>query len=112
TSTYVSAFPAAQYAMPYVMTPTGFERVRVGKFDDNMQSAGGIVSTPADMGRWLIANINDGRIDGHQIIPASAFALAHRNYLKLDMPSHGLRQIGYALGWQVLEAGRDTILAH
>lgn len=112
TSTYVSAFPAAQYAMPYVMTPTGFERVRFGKFDDNMQSAGGIVSTPADMGRWLIANINDGRIDGHQVIPASAFALAHRNYLKLDMPSHGLRQIGYALGWQVLEAGRDTILAH
>ncbi len=72
TSTYLSAFPRDQYATPYVMTATGFSRTRFAKFDNNMQSAGGIVSTTSDMGRWLIANINDGRIDGFPRSPWKA----------------------------------------
>jgi CubicO group peptidase (beta-lactamase class C family) len=114
TSTYISAFPTDSYAMPYTFAPAqrGFERVRFGKFDDNMQSAGGIVTTPVDMGRWLVANINNGRVDGQQVIPAAAFRKAHRNYLDLDIHSHGEHQIGYALGWRVADAGRDTMLVH
>lgn len=110
TSTYISAFPTDRYAMPYTLTQSGFERARFGKFDENMQSAGGMVTTPADMGRWLLANINDGHIDGRQAIPAAAFEKAHRNYLDLDIKAHGQRQIGYALGWRVVDVGRDTLL--
>jgi CubicO group peptidase (beta-lactamase class C family) len=112
TSTYVSAFPADTYAMPYTLTRQGFERTRFGKFDENMQSAGGIVTTPIDMGRWLIANIGNGWIDGHQVIPAEAFEKAHHNYLDLDIHAQGEHQIGYALGWRVVDTGRDTMLVH
>lgn len=110
TSTYISAFPRDRYAMPYAWTRNGFERIRFGKFDNNMQSAGGIVTTPADMGRWLIANINNGWIDEHQAIRDDAFKKAHRNYVKLDLHSHGEHQIGYTLGWRVAEARRVVSL--
>lgn len=112
TSTYISAFSTDRYAMPYTLTRHGFERTRFGKFDENMQSAGGIVTTPVDMGRWLIANISNGRIDGHQAISAEAFEKAHHNYLDLDIHAHGEHQIGYALGWRVVDTGRDTMLVH
>lgn len=112
TSTYISAFPTNRYAMPYTLTRHGFERARFGKFDENMQSAGGIVTTPADMGRWLAANISNGWIDGHHAIPAEAFEKAHHNYLDLDIRAQGEHQVGYALGWRVVDTGRDTMLVH
>jgi hypothetical protein len=50
-SAYVSAFPTDRYAMSYVLTRHGSERTRFGKFDENMQSAGGIVTLLMETGR-------------------------------------------------------------
>jgi CubicO group peptidase (beta-lactamase class C family) len=77
-----------------------------------MQSAGGLITTLRDMGTWLEANINNGRIDGKQVLPASAFEAAHTNYVQMSTNSRGGTQIGYALGWQVNVQGNDTILIH
>ena len=61
TSGFVSKFPAERLAMPYRGTPTGFVRAPYAKFDANMQSAGGLVTTAADMGRWLEVHIGNGK---------------------------------------------------
>src|SRR6185295_6414575 len=68
TSAYVSRFPRETVALPHRAGPEGFTLAYFGKQDSNMQSAGGLMTTPADMGRWLEAHINEGRIDGKQIL--------------------------------------------
>jgi CubicO group peptidase (beta-lactamase class C family) len=112
TSAYVSGRPPERLAMPYVMTPDGFARARYGKTDANMQSAGGLITTPLDMGRWLEAHIDGGRLDGRQVLPADAVAESHRILAPVGGGARGLRNVGYGLGWQISLLGNDTLLTH
>jgi CubicO group peptidase (beta-lactamase class C family) len=82
------------------------------KTDANMQAAGGLVSSAQDMARWLQVQLNGGRLDGRQVIPAAAIAESQRIQAQTDRNQRGLRQIGYTLGWQVLLRGSDTLLVH
>jgi CubicO group peptidase (beta-lactamase class C family) len=112
TSGYVSRFPQDRLAMPYRWKPEGFVRMPYAKTDANMQSAGGLVTTLEDMGKWLELNINNGKLNGKQVVPAAAVQEAH----KLQVTSAGndgpYKRLGYALGWNVGLNGNDTILVH
>jgi CubicO group peptidase (beta-lactamase class C family) len=113
TSAFVSRFPAEQLAMPYGSTPTGYERIRYGKTDANMQSAGGLVTTLEDAARWLEVHLNDGRLDGSQVLPAAAIREAHRPQARYSRDARGLSMVGYGLGWNIgLLNGRDTLFIH
>ena len=113
TSAYVSRFPAERLAMPYGSTPTGFTRIRYGKTDANMQSAGGLVTTLEDYARWLEAHLNDGRVDGKQVIPAAAIRETHRPQARYDRPGGAVPIVGYGLGWNIgIVNGRDTLFIH
>ena len=112
TTAYVSRVPKERLAMPYRVEPVGFARLTYGKADANMQSAGGLVSTAADMARWLEAHIDSGRVDGVQLIPADVVAEAHRVLATTAGTQQGARLVGYGLGWNVALIGRDTILLH
>jgi len=112
TTAYISRVPQASIAVPYRATPAGFAPTHQGKTDANMQSAGGLVTTLSDMGRWLELHLNDGRLDGRQVVPAAAVREAHR--LLVPAPARGgpWKQIGYGLGWQIALLGDDTLLVH
>jgi CubicO group peptidase (beta-lactamase class C family) len=112
TSAYVSGRSPDRLAMPYLTTPEGFVRTRYGKTDANMQSAGGLITTPLDMGRWLEAHINEGRLDGRQVLPAPAVAESHRILAPISGSTRGVRNLGYGLGWQISLVGSDTLLHH
>lgn len=112
TSAYVSRMPAERLAQPYRREPTGFTRAPYGKGDANMQAAGGLVSTAADMARWLEAHINGGVIDGRRVFPASVVAETHRRQATLQQNARGLALNGYGFGWQIGTLGADTILNH
>jgi CubicO group peptidase (beta-lactamase class C family) len=112
TSANVSKFPTGRLAMPYGNTPTGFERIPYGKTDANMQSAGGLVTSLEDIGRWLEANLNEGRIDGKQVIPAAAMTKAHTVRASQQQNRGTMQFYGYALGWNVARFGGDTIYTH
>jgi CubicO group peptidase (beta-lactamase class C family) len=112
TSAYVSGRAQDRLAMPYVTTPEGFARTPYGKVDANMQSAGGLITTPLDMGRWLVAQINDGRVDGRQVLPRAAVAETHKIQVPIAGNMRGMRNLGYGLGWQIVMLGNDTLLAH
>jgi CubicO group peptidase (beta-lactamase class C family) len=113
TSAYVSRFPAERLAMPYGSTPTGYTRIRYGKTDANMQSAGGLVTTLEDSARWLEAHLNDGRVDGKQVIPAAAIRETHRPQARYDRPGGPVPMVGYGLGWNIgIVNGRDTLFIH
>jgi CubicO group peptidase (beta-lactamase class C family) len=115
TTAYASRVPRDHVALPYKVTATGYAPAHFGKTDANMQSAGGLFSTLSDMARWLEVHINDGMLDGRQVLPAAAVMESHKLGATTSQSSQsgrGLRQIGYGLGWQIAVRGEDTLLMH
>ncbi len=69
------------------------------KIDATMHAAGGLVTTPRDLARWLEANVNAGRVGGRQVLPAEAFAEAHKR--QVDTPERNwyrFKRYAYSLG--------------
>src|SRR5688500_6408008 len=112
TSAYVSRVSPDRLAQPYRWQPAGFARAPYNKGDANMQAAGGLVSTAADMARWLEAHINDGVVDGRRVFPASAITETHRRQARVNQNTRGFVVNGYGFGWQIGTLGGDTLLTH
>ena len=112
TTAYASRVDTAVMARPYRSTAAGFERLPVMKRDATMQSAGGLFSTPADMGLWLEAQLGQGRIGDRQLLPPGTVAESQRTLVVLSQLRGRVRVVGYGLGWQIGVMGRDTILLH
>jgi CubicO group peptidase (beta-lactamase class C family) len=112
TSAYVSRFDSAQLAMPYVMDPTGPRRVHYAKGDANMQAAGGLVSTAADLAKWLEVQLNQGKLDGKQVFPQRVIAETQRIHAANDERRGETHFVGYTLGWNVAVVRGDTVLQH
>lgn len=88
-------------------------RAPIAKTDSNMQSAGGIFASAADLARWLIVNIDDGRIDGKQVFPASVMRAVHTGYTKTTRNTQPFPGDGeYGLGWQIGSYKGDKVLYH
>ena len=66
-----------------------------------MHAAGGMMTTTADLARWLIVNMNEGRFDGRQVLPASVVADAHTVVADNDDAWGPFSRDGYGLGWHV-----------
>jgi CubicO group peptidase (beta-lactamase class C family) len=109
---YVSRAPEGQLAMPYSTNGSVFERVPYGKSDANMQAAGGLLSNARDLARWLEAQLNGGRVDGRQVLSAKAVAEAQRLQATASANIRGMQQVGYSLGWQLVQRGSDTLYIH
>ena len=110
TTAYRSKVRDAVLALPYENTTEGFERVRLAKQDANMGPAGGMFSTSGDLARLLIAELNEGRIDGRARTPASVIAETQRFHVAQagkpwDYPRHG-----WGLGWDLGTYVSDTLV--
>lgn len=112
TTGYVSRVPEHLLAQPYVPGDSGSEPVPYVKTDGNMHAAGGLVSTAADMARWLEVNINDGILDGRQVFPEELMREVHRMQVSHGDSLGSWPRHGYALGWQVGTYGGDELLHH
>jgi CubicO group peptidase (beta-lactamase class C family) len=112
TSAFVSGRAADRLARGYVVASEGFAPAPYAKTDATMQSAGGLISTGLDMGRWLGVQVGGGRLDGRQVIPAAALAEAHRIQVPVDGSARGTRNVGYGLGWRIALLESDTLLVH
>ena len=112
TTAYVSRVPRDRLAQPYRWEPAGFARAPYNKGDANMQAAGGLVSTAADMARWLEAHITGGVVDGRRIFSATAIAETHRPQATFRQNARGVALSGYGFGWQIGTLGADTVLMH
>lgn len=106
TSAYISKMRAAKYPMAegYLWDPVAGAVISspLVKNDNNMQSAGGMVTTVEDLSRWLRVNINGGRLDGKQVIPAEVMTAVHTGYAssKRDEPPFA-GPVKYGIGWVI-----------
>jgi CubicO group peptidase (beta-lactamase class C family) len=83
------------------------------KVENNMQSAGGIYTSPWDAARWLEFNINEGRIDGKQIVPANIVRAVHTGYTQTVRDAPPFAGNGeYGLGWQIGKYKDDKVTYH
>ncbi len=74
-----------------------------GKNDSMMHAAGGIVTTPEDLAKWLAANINE---------ESAAFKEAHRKQVDAKADRDGFKADGYGLGWYQADYDGDSVLFH
>jgi CubicO group peptidase (beta-lactamase class C family) len=83
------------------------------KNDNNLQSAGGIFTSISDVGRWLAMNMNDGKLDGKQVMPADAVRAVHTGYTQTVRDAPPFSGSGeYGLGWQIGKYKNDKVIYH
>ena len=83
------------------------------KQDNNLQSGGGLFCSISDLSRWLRMNMNEGRLDGKQVIPAEVVRACHRGYtatVRDVEPFTGKGQ--YGIGWQIGEYEQERVIYH
>lgn len=112
TTAFISRTKPDQLAMPYELDfdRDRPERIPFVKRDETMQAAGGHVSTPRDLARYLIVHVNTGNIDGKQVISASAIESTHRREVVQSRRFGEFQRFGWSLGWDMATYQGETIL--
>ncbi|MBV9170580.1 MAG: serine hydrolase [Chloroflexi bacterium] len=85
---------------------------REGRDPDAQSPAGGVSSTVRDLTRWLRLQLNDGMLDGKQVIDADPLAETHRPQMIMRPPSNPAtdRASFYGLGWNVSYDDQGEVL--
>jgi CubicO group peptidase (beta-lactamase class C family) len=117
STAYISRAPSKKWsiAAPYVWDDQAGAIVRsnLNKVDNNMQAAGGHYMSISDLGRWLNLNMNGGRLDGKQVIPADLLDLVHTGYTQSTRNEPPFSGDGeYGLGWQIGKYRDEKVIYH
>ncbi len=119
TTAYVSKTHAAKMSVAkgYLFSPETGTIVPspLAKQDNNMQSAGGMFASISDLGRWLRLNMNGGKLDGKQVIPADIITSIHSGYTQTTReqgPFKGNGSGEYGLGWQIGKYADEKVIYH
>jgi CubicO group peptidase (beta-lactamase class C family) len=92
-------------ALPYQSSVEGLTPIGRVRFD--VYPGADVYSTPADMARFLILHLNNGKIGGSQIISAKAITeMAQPQFSKAGEKS------GAGLGWMIEHTPRRKLLWH
>ena len=94
----VDSFSKSQQALPYFTNRARFELLPVSKSDTTINGAGGFFSTAHDIARFVDANLNEGRLDGRQALPAAAVFEAQRAQVMLNARFFEYDRFAYGLG--------------
>ncbi|MBK7561524.1 MAG: serine hydrolase [Chitinophagaceae bacterium] len=82
---------------------------------DNLAPAGSISSSANDMSKWVLMLLNNGKMDGREIVPASAIAQTRTPHSILGNGGHMFNKSHfslYGLGWFLEEYAGRKIVAH
>jgi CubicO group peptidase (beta-lactamase class C family) len=116
TTAYVTLGRAKGWpgAAPYfAFGREGLQRVPLEKTDETMQSAGGLLSTAEDLGRWLRFQMAGGRLDGRQVVDAAVLRATHEALVSAEAESGSpFGQSAYGLGWSHGSFRERSVLSH
>jgi CubicO group peptidase (beta-lactamase class C family) len=89
------------------------EKLEIKKNDKMLHAAGGNYSTVKDMAKWLILQLNEGKINGKQAIPAHLIKLSHTPQAFQELTYIDIDRYGYGYGWNLgVNIEKDTIIHH
>ncbi len=109
TSARISSVPSYRLAMPHDFVNGELARIPLLKSDRTMHAAGGHVTTPADLARFLVAQLNGGRVRGERGVPAAAVAEMRKQSVAQDRASAFVRRTGWGLGLDIASYDGMTV---
>jgi CubicO group peptidase (beta-lactamase class C family) len=104
TSSYVSDAETKGFnvARPYhLYTDNPKKTMPFEKSDSTLQAAGGTYASAIDMAKFLIAQLNQGKVDGKQVFPAEIIEKSHQKLASNDLKYRDFVRNGYAWGWYI-----------
>ena len=106
THARVSGVEPARIARPHTIDANGrYATATFFKTDATMNSAGGHLATLHDLARWVTVQMDSGRIDGRQVLPASAIVLSQRQLAAHTQPPARrfayFDRHGWGAGWDI-----------
>jgi CubicO group peptidase (beta-lactamase class C family) len=102
TSSYMSdaSKKGFEVARPYSLSSIDPREVYpFEKSNVTMHGAGGTIATVSDMARFLIAQLNEGKVEGKQVFPADVIKKSHQQLAVNDLKYRDFVRNGYAWGW-------------
>lgn len=105
---------AANKASAHTVDIGELKKIAFGNID-NIAPAGSISSSAADMSKWVMALLDNGRLSGKKIIPAEAIAATRLPHSIMGNGGHMFNKAHfslYGLGWFLEEYAGRKIVAH
>ena len=100
-------------AMPHRLDRNGVrERSYLEKSDQTMHSAGGVVMSAHDAGRWLELIVEDGRVGRRRCLPAEVVRATRVPVAKVGVEFEGYRREMYGLGWYIARYRDEQMFHH
>ncbi len=98
----VTGIPQRRIAKAHQLRADGsYEALPFLKRDLTMNAAGGHVASIADLARWTILHMDDGRLDGRQIFPAQIIRRSHEILGRQNARFAYFQRDGWGFGWDI-----------
>ena len=106
--------PGLNVAMPHGIGRDGARRVLSWQSYDSMQAAGSVVSSVADLVKWIRMHLGGGRLDGEVVMKESTVAEMHAPQIRTDESIAFYDQEGgaYGLGWRLTSFEDHRYVSH
>jgi CubicO group peptidase (beta-lactamase class C family) len=115
TSSYMSdaVKKGIEVARPYGLRGEDPKKIlSFEKSDLTMHAAGGTIATASDLGLFLIAQLNQGKVNGKQVFPAEVIKKSHQKLVSHNETILDFKRTGYAWGWQIATYKGNRMLHH
>jgi len=100
-------------AKPYsFFQPNKQQPLYLTKQDNTMHAAGGVLSTSKDMANFIVAQLNQGKINHHSAIPADMVNKSHQVSTDVSSKRGDFIRSGYAYGWYTGEYKQSLTFHH
>jgi CubicO group peptidase (beta-lactamase class C family) len=106
--------PGANYTKLYKAGDDGSNVEAAAENTNSIGPAGSIRASAADMSKWLLFNIEKGKVGDTQLIGPAYAELTKANipYQLLPFEVPGGARIGYGLGWFIDSYKGETVVSH
>jgi CubicO group peptidase (beta-lactamase class C family) len=115
TSSYVGMVNDNNACLPHTLVDGKLVKMPLTNID-NMGASASINSCVGDMKNWLLLQLNNGQLNGKQIIPADVIAETRRsNMVVNDVNSKFFKSkhfATYSLGWQMNDYNGRRVIEH
>lgn len=100
-------------AEPYTIASLSPDKpLYLRKADVTMHAAGGVIATAPDLARLLMAELEHGKVDGKQVLPADVIARSQQEQISLEEQYLDFSRTGYAWGWYSGQYKDQRMLHH
>ncbi len=89
-----------------------FKTLPLQKRDNTMHAGGGMIASSHDLAQFVIAQLNDGEINGKRHFPAGLIPKSQQQQAEQDATYEIYQRNGYAMGWVVGELDGEKLLHH